>query len=89
MGDRHILKLKCTYCNKQNEDVWYAPTCNDYTFNCCKCNKKNFITSNLKAVPIEQVTINHVKEGFLKATNISWDHSEVNSMCEDIFKEIK
>ncbi len=60
MGDRYKLILNCAYCNKQNTDIWYAPTSSSDTFKCSHCKKTNFVTSILKAIKIEDATLNMV-----------------------------
>lgn len=75
MGARFILDLNCAYCGNLNKDVWYAPTCNSYTFVCTKCEKHNFITSNFSAVKVEEVTTKETIDAFLMATNASWEGS--------------
>lgn len=34
MGDRYILTIKCSKCEKIHDDVWYAPTSGFLTFTC-------------------------------------------------------
>ena len=90
MGDRYYLELTCAYCGKkQNEDVYYAPTCGFETFKCDKCMATNFITSDFKAKKIEEVTLKDVELGFENATNWSWTDAEIKRMCEARLKEIK
>jgi hypothetical protein len=37
MGDRFTLDLKCAWCNKLNEDVYYAESSGVTTFLCDEC----------------------------------------------------
>lgn len=89
MGDRYELQLNCIYCGELNEDIWYAPTSNSYTFKCEDCNKTNFITSDLKAKKIEEVTLQDIKEGFEMTTNANWTEEQIDEMCKRTLKEIK
>jgi len=89
MGDRYYLELKCAYCGKkQNEDVYYAPTCALETFKCDKCMSTNFITSNFQAKKIEDVTLEDVEIGFESTTNASWTDDEIKRICRDRLREI-
>lgn len=51
MGDRWTLTLRCTFCGKTNDDVWYAPSCNCTTFNCEHCKKTNQIVQGFSTIP--------------------------------------
>ena len=42
MGDRFVLKLKCAYCEKENE-AYYAESCGVTAFDCEFCKKVNEI----------------------------------------------
>jgi len=89
MGDRYELELRCVYCNENNKNVWYAPTCSSDTFVCEKCKNINFITNDCKAKKIEDVTMEDIKLGFLENTNTSWTEEKVKEMCEEHLKDIK
>ena len=89
MGDRYELSLDCAYCGNKNKDVWYAPTCNSITFMCDTCNKLNFINSDFKAVKIEDVQLDDIRQAFGMATNVSWDEEEFERICESMFKDLK
>ena len=66
MGDRYELDLDCAYCKERNNDIWFAPTCNNFTFKCIKCKKVNYINSSLKAVKIEEVTLKDIEDSFFE-----------------------
>jgi len=92
MGDRFILELDCAYCNKLNDEIWFAPTCNVYTYKCIFCNKVNFIHEGMnefKSKKCEDVKYHEVKESFLKATNVTWNEDEIRSSCNDSYIYIK
>lgn len=89
MGDRYDITIHCCYCGAVNVNLWYAPTCSFDTFECVKCKKMNFITSNFKAKKISEVTLDDVKAGFEMTTMLSRTEKEINRMCQDRLKEIK
>ena len=37
MGDRYILKVECPECGLNDDDVWYAPTCDVIEWVCPLC----------------------------------------------------
>jgi len=88
MGDRYELNLNCEYCTTLNE-VWYAPTCNSDTFKCKECRKKNFVTSELEAKKVEDVTLDDIKEGFLMCSNASHPEERIKEICEDKLKALR
>lgn len=71
-----------------NYDCWFAPTSNSYTFKCEKCGKTNFITSDLKAIKLEEVTLQHIKEGFEMTTSVNWREGEIDRMCKEIARDL-
>lgn len=89
MGDRWTLKLNCVYCNHSNDKVYYAPTCNFYTFKCSKCKKENYIDSNHKANKIEDANLKDIREGFVSNTNGCWSDEEIDKMCRSTLKELR
>ena len=89
MGDRYILSKKCVYCGELNEDIYYAPTSNFYTFDCEKCKKTNFIKSNMTIIKIEDAKLKDVKDGFEKTTMGMLKQEDINAMCKETFKRLK
>ena len=89
MGDRYDININCVYCNTLNKDVYYAPTCSSDVFKCRKCGKKNFINSNFKAVKIEDVTFEKIKEGFLNTTMGMLADKQIDRGCKEHLKEIR
>lgn len=89
MGDRYILSLNCAYCDKKNDDIWYAPTSNSYTFKCQKCGKLNFIISNFGVKKIEDATLEDIKKGFEMTTNVAWKEEEIDEMCKETLNSLK
>ena len=90
MGERYTLNINCVYCGEKNEDVWYAPTCNFYTFKCKKCEKHNFITSDFYPKKVENVTEQEVYNAFVMATSVGWDDEERFRKCRmEETKEIR
>lgn len=89
MGDRYELELKCAYCQNLNKDIWYAPTCNSYTFECEKCKKTSFITADLKAIKLERVTLFAIREGFLMCSNANLSEEQIDNCCKQTLKEIE
>lgn len=49
MGDHWTLNLYCAYCDRENEDIYYAPTCDADTFECEFCGKENRIRKKFVA----------------------------------------
>ena len=88
MGDRINCDLNCAYCNKLNEDVWFAPTCNIMTFICEKCKKINFITTDLKSRRIELVKKEDVYWAISNASNMM-DDNQIKKCVEDFIKKLK
>ena len=43
MGDRYSLNLYCAACGIENEDIYYAESCEATTFKCEHCGKENEI----------------------------------------------
>ena len=43
MGDRYILALRCAWCDRLNEDVWYAESSGAISFKCLSCKNLNLI----------------------------------------------
>ena len=89
MGDRYTINVDCAYCNSTNKDVWYAPTSNCDVFECVYCERWNFITTNFKAVQIEDVTYDMVEAGFMFTTSMAWTEDDIKRMCNDRFNKIK
>lgn len=89
MGDRYELDLKCAYCGEVNKDIWYAPTCESIIFNCKACKKRNYISSEFKALKMEEMTLKDIKKAFINATNVTWYDDEIDKMCEKTFKRLK
>ncbi len=89
MGDRYELDLTCSYCQKLNKGVYYAPTCEEYTFSCKGCGKENFITSDFSTKRIEDVVLDDVKKGFKMATSFEWEESRLIEVCKNILKALK
>ena len=54
MGDSFLLQLKCAYCGKLNEDIYYAESSDATDFTCECCKKLNQITMGFKAVKIDK-----------------------------------
>ena len=50
MGTRWHLSLCCAFCGKENDDVYYAPTCGFLNFTCEYCGKENGIEEAFCAV---------------------------------------
>jgi len=82
MGDRYILDLKCSYCQTLNEEVYFAPTCNFFTFNCKNCKKTNFINSDFVAIKIKDVKYKDVLGVVEMATNFM-DEKQTESFAKD------
>ena len=90
MGNRYEISISCVYCGeKQKELVYYSPTANFETFQCDKCNETNFITSELTAKKISEVTQEDVEEGFLNNTMEMLSEKEIKIMCRTRFKQIR
>lgn len=88
IGDRYELNVKCSYCNEKNL-CWYAPTCCSDVFKCNKCGKNNFITTEFKAMKIENLSLEDIEDGFINTSNYGWSEEEITRMCEDRFNQIK
>lgn len=44
MGNRYyLIGMKCAYCNAEQEEVYYAPSCGFIVHKCEKCNRVNKI----------------------------------------------
>lgn len=92
MGDRYYLNLICAYCGKLNKDIYYAPTCNFYTFRCEHCDKYNFISNIQLAKKVEEVTYDEIKNAFFEATNARWDENDImliEADCKEQLEVIK
>lgn len=98
MGDRYYLELHCIYCNHLNnpdndfitpQGIYYAPTSGIDTFQCENCKKHNFINADLKAMEIERVTFNDIKEGFDNTSMGLLTEEDVNNFCRARLKSIK
>ena len=52
MGDRITIydSLKCAYCGKVQEEVYYAESSNFTTHKCEKCGKENLIAESYKLI---------------------------------------
>lgn len=48
MGDRYELRLRCAYCDKE-QDVYYAESSGFTTFICKECNKLNGLAMQIIA----------------------------------------
>ena len=54
MGDYYFIQnLKCAYCGKENEEVYYAESSGVTTFKCEHCKKRNRIAMIFKAVKLK------------------------------------
>lgn len=52
MGDRYTIgRIPCAHCRKNNEDLSYAESCDDVSFVCKHCGKKNDIVISFVAIP--------------------------------------
>ena len=89
MGDRYDIDVDCAYCNHNNKDVWYAPTCSSDTFRCEKCKELNFITPNFKSKKIVDVNIDEVREGFMNTIMGTLTEEQVEKMCHEHLYEIQ
>jgi len=69
MGERFYLDLKCAYCGKLNENVYYAPTCGIYKFQCCKCMSTNFITYDFNSTKLEEINKKDISRGIAEHSN--------------------
>ena len=54
MGTNYHLKLKCAYCNKLNDDIYYAPSSSVESFKCEYCSKTNLIVELFRAIKNER-----------------------------------
>lgn len=52
MGDRYTMydSLKCPYCGKIQEEVWYADSCGATEHICEKCKKESHIKLSFELV---------------------------------------
>ncbi len=89
MGDRYILIEKCPYCDKKNDEIWYAPTCNSYTSICEHCDKQFFIKPNLSVIKLEDVKLEDIENGFWMTTIVDHDEDDVERECKNILKNLK
>ena len=89
MGDRYELTIKCPKCDTINKEVWYAPTCGSDTFNCRKCKKEFFITSNFRPKRLKDVELKDVIEGFDMTTVMARTDEEIKKICKEHLKELK
>lgn len=91
MGDRFYLKLKCAYCGKQNNDVYYAPTCCFYDFKCddVTCNKMNFITAIFEVKKAEDVTEEDVIQAFEMASSASHSLDAIKKEARAYLRTLK
>ena len=66
MGDRYTISLNCAYCNFNDDDVWYAPSCGSLSFRCEKCGEENLIVLEFiaKKVSSEELKQIYKAEGF-------------------------
>lgn len=88
MGDRYELILDCTYCGKQNEDIWYAPTSGSMTFKCEKCGKINFIKSDLKAYKVENIKYEDVEDAISSTSNMM-DDKIIKRVSREFYNKFK
>jgi len=86
MGNRYELIRDCVYCGKTDDGVYYAPTCNFFTFTCEKCGRKNFITSDLKVKKMEEVTYEDIYEAVSMASNMMSD-KQIEDYAKGIYSE--
>ena len=90
MGTRYEIPISCAYCGeKQKELVYYSPTANFETFECDNCSETNFITKELTAKKIKDVTQEDVEEGFFDNTSGALSEKEIKQMCKTRFKQIR
>ncbi len=84
MGDRFYLSLVCPYCGKEEDEVWYAPTCGDCDTNTCpSCKKQYFITSSFQAKKLEEATEEEIVDGFYNASNACHSEESVKEMAKE------
>jgi len=57
MGDRITIfnSLKCAYCDKVQEEVYYAESSNFTTHKCEKCKKENLIVESYKLIKKDEI----------------------------------
>lgn len=89
MGDRYTLDLNCAYCKKENQEIWYAPTCAVDTFVCCHCKKINFIKPEFEVLKLEDVKLEDVIEGFDFTTSISRSEAETRRICQEHLERLQ
>ncbi len=89
MGDRYIFKGECAYCGKEDDEIYYAPTSNFYTFKCEVCKKKSFIKPDFDIIKLEDLKYEDVVEGFEMTTSINWEEDKMEEMCTDIYNRLK
>jgi len=89
MGERYYLTgKKCQYCEKVQEEVYFAPTSNITGFNCEKCDKENFITEDFHVMRLEDVSFVEVYRILLSTSNLM-SNNQIRKMAMDMFKELK
>jgi len=88
MGDRYELIKACAYCGEVNEDIWYAPTCGSFTFDCEKCSKENFINTDFEVKKMSDVTYDDVYWAVNNASNMM-DEKQIEECAKDYWKAIQ
>ncbi len=87
MGDRYDLIRDCAYCEELN-DCYYAPTCNSFGFTCKKCGKYSFITTDLVAKKVEDVTYDDVYWAVNNASTMM-DEKLIKSVAQEFYDSLK
>jgi len=88
MGKRFELAVECAYCGKVEEEAYYAPTCNFFGFECKKCGKYNFITTDLKSKKVEDVNYNDVYWAVNNASNMM-NEEQIKSCAKEFYRKLK
>ena len=89
MGDRYYLDLDCAYCGELNKEIWFAPTCDSFDFNCIKCKKLNFINEEFKAIKGTNIKEKDIRAIFDMTTMGGHTEEAIKKICKDMFKEFK
>jgi len=77
------LDIKCIYCGELNKNIHWTP---NSVFECEKCKQRNFVTADLKAKKLVDVTYNDVLENIKNSSN-SMDDEEIKKIAKQYYKE--
>ena len=88
MGDRYELILNCAHCGETNNDIWYAPTCGSFTFECEKCKKENFITSIHTVKKLEELTYEDAYDA-VSMTSTMMNEEQIESYAREWYERLK